>query len=495
MAVSTVIPTSLNTNVPSQADVVVVGLADSSAGPILVGVPDEISQSWTTRTGQSVMKTAISLGAQPKLGTTVLLAGPSGRLVVTGVGDVDVAPTAMRRAVANGVRRASQIEQDSPLHIAVSLDAVDPDTVQAAVEGALLAAYSYRKPGQTDVKVGEIALIAPEGDPITEAFNTGVTIAEAVMRARDWVNTPPNMLSPEIFADQAKTIGREARIDVEVLDEKALAKEGYGGILTVGGGSSRPPRLVRYSWNPRGASTHLVLVGKGITFDTGGLNLKTSEGMYTMKCDMAGAAAVLSATRAIADLKLKVRVTAYAPMAENMPSGTAYRPSDVLTIHGGTTVENANSDAEGRLVLADALDRANADKPDLVVDIATLTGACIVALGERTAGLMTSDDATADQLLEAAEDAGEAFWQLPIPQHLRDSLKSDVADLKSSGSRYGGTLSAAAFLQSFVAEGTRWAHLDIAGPAWSNEVYDDVPKGGTGMGVRTLVALARSLAN
>ena len=252
---------------------------------------------------------------------------------------------------------------------------------------------------------------------------------------------------------------------VDILDETALARDGYGGLLAVGGGSERPPRLVRLNYRPRGAKFHLALVGKGITFDTGGLNLKTADGMYTMKSDMAGAAAVFAATKAIAQLGLKIQVTAYGALAENMPSGTAYRPSDVLTIYGGKTVENGNSDAEGRLVMADALVRACEDKPDLVIDVATLTGAAVVALGERTAGLMTNDEATADQILDAAEVAGEDFWQLPIPKEMRAKLDSKVADLRSTGGdRWGGALLAAAFLREFVTEGTRWAHLDIAGP-------------------------------
>ena len=237
---------------------------------------------------------------------------------------------------------------------------------------------------------------------------------------------------------------------------------------------------MRFSYAPRGAKVHLALVGKGITFDTGGLNLKPADGMYTMKCDMAGAAAVLAATHAIAEFGLKIKVTAYAALAENMPSGSAYRPSDVLTQYGGKTVENGNSDAEGRLVMADALARAGEDQPDLIIDVATLTGACVVALGERTGGLMTNDDDLADRVLDAAETAGEAFWQLPIPTEIRPKLESKVADLRStSNDRYGGALVAAAFLREFVAEGTPWAHLDIAGPAFfDGKPYGYVSPGG-----------------
>ena len=321
-------------------------------------------------------------------------------------------------------------------------------------------------------------------------------MAEAVIRARDWVNTPANLLYPESFAGQAADLVKGTPITVEVLDEKALTRGRYGGLLAVGGGSHRPPRLVRLSYRPRGAKTHLALIGKGITFDTGGLNLKPGDGMYTMKSDMAGAAAVLAATNAIARLGLKISVTAYAALAENMPSGSAYRPSDVITQYGGKTVENGNSDAEGRIVMADALARAAEDEPDLIIDVATLTGACIVALGERTAGLMGNDDELADQILDAAETAGEPFWQLPIPAEIRPKLDSKVADLRStSKDRCGGASVAAAFLREFIPEGTPWAHCDIAGPAFHDGApYGYIAPGGTGFGVRTLIALARKLS-
>ncbi len=239
-----------------------------------------------------------------------------------------------------------------------------------------------------------------------------------------------------------------------------------------------------------------MLVGKGITFDSGGLDIKSADSMYTMKHDMAGAASVVAAVLAIAELGIKTKVIAYGALAENMPSGTAFHPSDVLTIYGGKTVENANTDAEGRLVLADALVKASEDTPDLLVDVATLTGACIVALGERVAGLMAREDETVDQLLDAAEAAGELFWQLPIPEEAKEKLKSKVADIKSTGDRYGGASSAAAFLAEFVPEGIRWAHLDIAGPAFNTHSgYYYVSEGATGMSVRTLVALAKGLVD
>ena len=312
--------------------------------------------------------------------------------------------------------------------------------MQAVAEGALLGTYRYAPVTSTAAPEGAISAITVVAGGSAAVVRAATVTAEAVVAAREWVNIPPNLLYPATFADAAAALVQGTKVAIEVLDESALARDGYGGILAVGGGSARPPRLVRLSYRPRGAVHHLVLVGKGITFDTGGLNIKVGEGMYTMKCDMAGAAAVLAATYAIAELGLKVSVTTYGALAENMPSDSAYRPSDVLTMYGGKTVENGNSDAEGRIVMADALARGCEDDPDLIVDVATLTGACMVALGEQTAGLMTNDDGAAERLLGAAETAGEEVWRLPIPKESRSKLDSKVADIRSTGDRYGGAL-------------------------------------------------------
>ncbi len=412
---------------------------------------------------------------------------------MVGLGSDEPTPEDLRRAAGEGVHHAAALAGDATLSVAVSFGTSEPEQVQAVAEGAVLGGYRYppiSSKTPTSPGVDAVTVIHTGGDAAEAA-----TIAAAVATARDWVNLPPNLLYPESFADQVRVLVRDARVDVEVLDDKALARDGYGGLMAVGGGSARLPRLVRLSYRPRGAKVHLVLVGKGITFDTGGLNLKPGDSMYTMKCDMAGAAAVLAATYAIAKLGIKVKVTTYGALAENMPGDAAYRPSDVLTMYGGKTVENGNSDAEGRLVMADALARGSEDQPDLIVDVATLTGACVVALGERTTGLMTNDDDTADRLLDAAEAAGEELWQLPIPKEMRGKLDSKVADLKSTGDRWGGALTAAAFLREFVAEGISWAHLDIAGPAFNEgKPYGYVSPGGTGAGVRTLIALAKNLA-
>lgn len=496
MALPALPPITVSPQAPEDADILVLGLADASDAPTLLGMDETAAAYFTERFSSDLLDVAQSLGAKSKVGTAIVLPSSAARVIVTGVGDVDVTPERVRRAAGAALRVAASLPGPAPLTVALSLDVVDPETIKGAAEGALLAAHSsFAQKENPPAGIGRIMIVAPESRDAKRAVEMAAIVAAGVCEARDWVNMPANSLYPETFAEEAKVLAREAKLEIEVLDEKALAKGGFGGLTAVGGGSAHPPRLVRLAYSPRGAKNHLVLVGKGITFDSGGLDIKPPDAMYSMKLDMAGAAAVLAAIRVIARLKLKVRVTAYAAMAENMPSGYAYRPSDVLTIYGGTTVENANTDAEGRLVLADALVRAQEDSADLLVDIATLTGACMVALGSKTSGLMASDDATADHILDAAEVAGEAFWQLPITDEVREHLRSDVADVRSAGtSRYGGALTAAAFLQRFVNDKTAWAHLDIAGPSFNEaDAYEYVAKGGTGVGVRTLVALAASL--
>ncbi len=477
--------------VPRSIDLLVVGLGDSG----LREVPEAVDRAFSKRFGVRVAEMATALGATTSAGScrTLPAAGDGPRILVIGLGPGEPTPEGLRRAAGEGVRHAAGLAGETTLSVAIAFGTSEPEQAQAVAEGAALGGYHYAPiTAKIPVRSGVDAVTVVHhgsGDVAGAAI-----VAGAVAVARDWVNVPANLLYPETFAEQVRGLVKDSKIAIEVLDEAALVAGAYGGLLAVGGGSARPPRLVRLSYSPRGAKFHLVLVGKGITFDTGGLNLKPGDSMYTMKCDMAGAAAVLAATYAIAKLGLKIRVTTYGALAENMPSATAYRPSDVLTIYGGTTVENGNSDAEGRLVLADALARGCEDKPDLVVDVATLTGACVVALGDRTSGLMATDDDTADQLLDAAEAAGEDLWQLPIPKETRAKLDSKVADLKSTGDRYGGALIAAAFLREFVTEGTSWAHLDIAGPAFNEgKPFGYVSPGGTGVAVRTLVALARSL--
>ena len=493
------LPTLTVAKVPDKnASALVVGYGPDG----VVGASSALDREYSKRLGQSITALAASVGIKTDSGHTRTLPAVGGWpvVIVVGIGNGVPTPEDLRHAAGAGVRQAAK-QGGGGATVAVSLGADEPETVQAVAEGALLGSYRYQPVSTGDDKPAAIASLtvitplAGRRTAVANAVESARTVAASVVAAREWVNIPPNLLFPASFAEEAAAYLKSSKVAVEVLDDKALAKGGYGGILAVGGGSSRLPRLVRLSYAPRGAKLHLALVGKGITFDSGGLNLKPGDSMNTMKCDMAGAAAVIAAVRAIADLGLRVKVTAYASMAENLPSDTSYRPSDVLTMYGGKTVENGNTDAEGRLVMADAIARASEDAPDLIVDVATLTGAAIVALGDKTAGLMASDDDTADRLLDAAEAAGEDIWQLPIPKHIRGKLDSKVADIRSTGGdRTAGALVAAAFLREFVGEGISWAHLDIAGPAWTDGGGSGyISSGGTGFGVRTLVALARSL--
>ncbi len=410
-------------------------------------------------------------------------------LVLVGAGAADT-PEAVRRAVGAATRTLNGLTS-----AAVVLPDDEPATLAAAAEGALLGAYAYTRYRQgSDQPLAEVQLLL--GHRPTKAESRSVeraqVLAEAVHAVRDLVNTAPNDLYPAAFAEAARAATKGVKgLKVTVLDEKALAAGGFGGLLGVGQGSVRPPRLVKVVYSPSRAKRSVALVGKGITFDSGGISLKPPADMDEMKSDMAGAATVLATVVAAARLGLPVAVTAWLALAENMPSGTAQRPSDVLTIHGGTTVEVLNTDAEGRLVLADALVAAVAEEPDLVVDVATLTGAQIVALGRRVAAVMGTDGAR-DDVVAAAAAAGEAVWPMPLPDDLRSGLKSTVADLANIGERWGGMLTAGLFLAEFVGT-TPWAHLDVAGPAYNaKDAYGYTPAGGTGMGVRTLVRLLES---
>jgi leucyl aminopeptidase len=332
---------------------------------------------------------------------------------------------------------------------------------------------------------------------VKAAAARAAVLADAKAYTRDLVNTPPNQLFPQSFADSVRqrASASKAKVTVKVLDEKALAKGGFGGIVGVGQGSVNPPRIVTLTWAPSRAAHSVALVGKGITFDSGGLCIKPPASMLTMKSDMAGAAAVAATVFAAAELGLPVSVTGYLCLAENMPSGSAQRPSDVVTMRDGTTVEIIDTDAEGRMVLGDGICLAGESSPDAIVDIATLTGAQMVALGARVAGVMANDDAFRERVCGAADTAGEAAWPMPLPQDLHAQLDSTTADIAHKGERWGGMLTAALFLKEFVTEGTPWAHVDIAGPSFNEgSAWGYTPKGGTGYGVGTLLALVESYA-
>ena len=415
-------------------------------------------------------------------------------------------PTAeqLRRAAGEGVRAAVKA---SATTVAVALHPAGVEEVGAIAEGIELGTYTFDTykaskkgkgaKGKKDVKLKSAVVLSPfaRQTTATRAVERAATIAGAVNTARDWTNTPPGDLRPPAFADAIAAHAGDI-VKVSVWDEKRLAKERCGGILGVGEGSDAPPRLVSLTYNPPGATAHLALVGKGITFDSGGLSIKPGSSMQTMKLDMAGAAAVVAATVAIAQLKLPVKVTAFACIAENMPSGHALRPGDVLTLRNGSTVEIHNTDAEGRLVLGDGLALAAEGKPDHIVDVATLTGACVVALGERTAGILGNDDDFQDLVFATSKATGESMWPLPIVEEMKEKVNSShVADLRQHNPKpAGGTLFAAAFLREFVGD-TSWAHLDIAGPSFNDDAPRGyTPRGGTGVGVRTLVQIATELS-
>ena len=373
------------------------------------------------------------------------------------------------------------------------------DGAQAAdvALGALLGAYQFGR-YRTDGRSSAVELVVLcDGDAAVAGVERARVIAEAIGLARDLVNAPPADLTPGDLAAAAQRVAAAYGLRAEVLGVSELTEHGYGGILGVGLGSVNPPRLVRLEYTHPAAQRTVVLAGKGITFDSGGLSLKPAASMEIMKSDMAGAAAVLGAMQAIAALRPAVRVVAYLPLAENMPSGTAQRPSDVLTMYGGRTVEVLNTDAEGRLVLADVLARAELDEPALLVDVATLTGAQLVALGDRVSAVMASDGVVREAVVGAAARAGETMWPMPLPDELRRTLDSTVADIANvAPDKNAGMLVAGIFLREFVPNAVRWAHLDIAGPAFNEgDAYGYTPKGGTGAATRTLIQIAEDVAD
>jgi leucyl aminopeptidase len=484
----------------TRADVVVVGVHRTPQGPQAAPGGEGVMAAY----GRKLVPLLSTLGFSGRLDEVAKV--PTGGairsplLVLVGLGEQrELDPSVVRRAAGVAIRSVNNAAS-----VVLALPATDDRQVRAVVEGAILGSYAFStyKSGSTPAGPGEVVVLTAgaRGDGARRALEVARVVGEATALARDWVNTPAADLTPEIFADAVVAEHRTrkpGRLKVAVTDDAALRAQGFGGIVGVGQGSAHPPRLVRLTYAPKGAATHLALVGKGITFDSGGLSIKTAGGMTTMKCDMAGAAAVVAATFAIAELGLPVQVTTLAPLAENMVSGQASRPGDVLTMYGGRTVEVLNTDAEGRLVLADGLVLAGEAEPDLIIDVATLTGACVTALGDRVAGVLGNDDDLAARAVAAGERAGEALWQLPITPEIVDKVRnsSTVADLMQHNlDGVGGAIYAAAFLQEFV--GThRWAHLDIAGPAFNTRAgYGHVPSGGTGFGVGTLVELATELA-
>jgi leucyl aminopeptidase len=392
------------------------------------------------------------------------------------------------RAAGAAVARAAS-------HRLASVSVTLPDGVtQAFAEGAWLASYRFRmSPDPAEPKLRRVSVCAPGVTLSTAraALSRSRAIVDAVVLARDLTNMPSAQKSPAWLADRlAKAAARHRGVNVSVLDEIELAQAGFGGLLAVGGGSARPPRLLEMSWRPRGAKAHIVLVGKGITFDTGGICIKPKDGMKLMRKDMGGAATVCAALFGAADLDIPVRLTVLAPLAENMISGSAYRPADVVRHYGGITTEVHNTDAEGRVVLGDALAyAAHRLKPDLLLDFATLTGASQVALGKRIGALFTHDDALANALISAGEQTGERVWRLPLPEEYAPMVASEVADLTNSPTPgHAGAVMAALYLREFTgALREQWAHVDMSGPSWSESSDGVLVRGATGWGVRLVL--------
>jgi leucyl aminopeptidase len=475
------------------AGALIIGVTQGPAGP----APAAGAQDVDAALDGTLAATLAALGATgkqdeiTKLTSGGRLAAPL--LVAVGLG-ADPDPEALRRGAGAAVRSLTGSNAGA---IALALPAGTAAEAEAVALGALLGRYTftrYRAAGNSSVP--SLTLLGSAAGA-ADAAGRAEVLAAAMNMTRDLVNTSPSHLYPETFAAHAQQVATEAGLDFEVLDEAALASGGSGGIAGVGQGSARPPRLVRLGYQHPDATKTVVYVGKGITFDSGGLSLKPPAAMEAMKSDMSGAAAVLAALQAVAALRPAVNVVGYLPLAENMPGGNAQRPSDVITIFGGKTVEVLNTDAEGRLVMADALARSEQDGPHLLIDVATLTGAQLIALGTRIAGVMANEDDVREGVVDAARRAGEQVWPMPLPPELRKGLDSAVADIANvTGERFGGMLVAGLFLQEFVPEGVRWAHVDIAGPAFhEGEPYGYTPKGGTGAAVRMLVQVAQDVAD
>ena len=419
---------------------------------------------------------------------------------LVGVGPVaETTATTIRRAgaaVARSCSRHARVAVRLPDSIGVGGAAAR----QALAEGVILGGYRYSalkssaggdNGSNGTPKLARVDVVGSTSAAAKEALQLGAAIAGAVCLARDLSNEPGGSLTAPAFAQKTAAIAGEAGLKSKVWTEAEIKKERLGGLLGVNRGSSQPPRFVSLEYKPEGEpAATLAFVGKGITFDAGGLSIKTAQGMMMMKMDMCGAAAIIAAMSVLPAVAAPVRVMAYLPMTDNMLGGDATRPGDVLTIRNGKTIEVLNTDAEGRLILADALSLAAEAEPDAIVDLATLTGACMVALGPSIAGLMGNDDSLIDQVRAAADRAGERVWHLPLPADYTKQFESNVADIKNIGGPHGGALTAGLILQQFVPDEVPWVHLDIAGPARAESDDGEIAKGGTGFGVRTLVELA-----
>lgn len=491
---------SFDVTLPARGTTVraVAGSAAPEGAVLLVPVAqgeDGVELPVTQLAPKGLLEALVAVGAKGTANEVTRVVVDGTLVIAYGLGDAnDIDDEAVRRAVGAATRTLNGVEK-----AAISAEF----GVQPVVEGLLLGGYVYNglkstantlDDDNTDAELPQTTEFTVVGAD-EKAFEQAVIVAESVNLARDLVNTPSNFLYPESYAAVMGEVASAAGLDIEVLDDKALEDQGFGGILSVGRGSARTPRLVHLTWAPSGATKKVALVGKGITFDTGGISLKPGSGMEDMISDMGGSAAQLGVIAAAARLELPVRIDAWLPLAENMPSGTATRPGDVITHYGGITSEVINTDAEGRLVLADAIARACEDNPDYLIETATLTGAQLVALGNRTSGVMGSDDLR-DLIAETGRAVGEQAWAMPLLEEQEDELKSPIADIRNThNARTGGMLFAGLYLSRFVPENVEWAHIDIAGPAWNGGgAWGYTPKRATGAPVRTILEALNRLA-
>lgn len=491
----------------AEADLLVVGATrapdaddrDDVAAPVLDATGVALGDALGYDLADACRDAAFDGAAGTSLRLPTRGAVPASLVLVVGLGSADeVDAEALRRGCVPAAEASQrQASLATSLH---TTDGVDAEAAaRAVVEGLTLAAYRFGSYKSKDDghALERITLVGGDADAVEAGIAVGRVSAAATVLARDLVNTPSADKRPPAFADRARELVDGLPVEVEVLDRAALESGGYGGHLGVSAGSDVEPRLVELRYRPDGARRHVALVGKGITFDSGGLSLKPPKAMEWMKVDMAGAATVLATVRAVAELGLPVAVTGLLCLAENMPSGSAIRPGDVLRIHGGRTVEVLNTDAEGRLVLADGLGHAGEldPAPDAVVDMATLTGSVLHAVGPKFTAIMANDDEVAEQLLSAGTAAGEPIWRLPLAvDQYGEEVKSEVADIRNVGGNGAGTIRAALFLREFVPQDVAWAHLDIAASAWNDATPDGyLPRNGTGVPARTVLDWLRSL--
>jgi leucyl aminopeptidase len=431
---------------------------------------------------------------------------PVENILLIGLGDPQDAAQAaeiLRKAAARLVKTGNRLRAKT-----VALEDADPCRKkaaapfrgQAAAEGAILASYTfdaYKKPDSKKT-VRNFVVVTPDASKVAAGFRKGTIYAEATNLARDLINLPANDMTPRRMAQEAQKVARKAvrgtNLKLKILSKGEIKRLGMGCYLAVSRGSVEPPAFLHLHYRPKSRPRkRIAIVGKGVTFDSGGLSLKTAQSMETMKDDMSGSAAMLAVMKALSQLKPSIEVHGFAAMTENMPSGSAGKPGDIVRAMNGKSVEILNTDAEGRLTLADAVGYAQKQKPDLLIDVATLTGACVIALGELCSGILGNNQTLIDRLIASGKTAGEKLWQLPLIEEYKEDLKSSAADLKNVGGRWGGTINGALFIQEFIESKLPWAHIDIAGPSWTEKELDYCPRGGTGHIVRTLLEFIDSL--